>query len=69
VNYLEEAGSTQARILLQGLAQKIKVRISEANARPGLAPEAIGVQRGAHGIGMQVQFRRDRADFPMLGMK
>jgi hypothetical protein len=69
VNHLEEAGSAQARILLQGLAQKIKVRIREANARPGLAPEAIGVQRGAHGIGMQVQFRRNRADLPMLGVK
>ena len=69
VNHLEEAGSTQARILLQGLAQKIKIRISEANAWPGLAAEAIGVQCSAHGVGMQVHLRRNGADFPMLGVK
>ena len=69
MNHLEEAGSAQARILLQGLAQKIKVRISEAVAQPGMATEAIGVERSADGIGMQVQFRRNRADLPMLGVK
>jgi hypothetical protein len=37
--------------------------------RPGLVPEAIGVERSAHRIGMQVQLRRNGADFPMLGMK
>jgi len=34
-----------------------------------MATEAIGVERSADGIGMQVQFRRNRADLPMLGVK
>ena len=68
-DHLEEAGGAQARILLQGLAQEVEVRIGEAVAQPGLAAEAIGVERGAHGIGMQMQFRRNGADLPMLGMK
>ena len=34
-----------------------------------MATEAIGVERGTHGVGMQAQFRRNGADFPMLGMK
>jgi hypothetical protein len=55
--------------LLQGLAQEVEVRIGEAIAPPGMATEAIGCERGAHGIGMQVQFRRNRADLPMLGVK
>jgi hypothetical protein len=69
VDHLQETGSAQARILLQGLAQEVEVRIGEAITPPGLATEAIRVERGAHGIGMQVQFRRNGADFPMLGMK
>ena len=68
-NHLQETGSAQARILLQGLAQEVEVRIGQAVTQPGMATEAIGVERGTHGIGMEVQFRRNRADFPMLGMK
>ena len=69
VNHLEEAGGAQARILLQGLAQEVEVRIGETVAQPGMAAEAVGVERGAHGIGVQVQFRRNGADLPMLGVK
>ena len=69
VDHLEEAGGAQAGILLQGLAQKVEVRIGEAVAQPGMAAKALGVERGAHGIGVQMQFRRNRADLPMLGMK
>src|SRR5271157_335722 len=68
-DHLVEAGSTQARILLQGLAQEVEVRIGEAVAQPRLAAEAIGVERGAHRIRMQVQFCRNGAHFPMLGVK
>ena len=68
-DHLEEAGGTQAGILLQGLAQEVEVRVGETIAQPGLAAEAIGVERDAHRIGMQVQFGRDGADFPMFGVK
>ena len=69
VNHLEETGGTQAGILLQGLAQKVEVRIGDTVAQPGLATKALGVERGAHGVGVQMQFRRNGADFPMLGVK
>jgi hypothetical protein len=32
-----------------------------------MAAEALGVERGAHGVGVQMQFRRNGADFPVLG--
>ena len=69
MNHLEETGGTQAGILLQGLAQKVEVRIGDTVAQPGLAAKALGVERGAHGVGVQMQFRRNGADFPMLGVK
>ena len=68
-DHLEEAGGAQAGILLQGLAQEVEVRIGETVAQPGMAAEALGVERGAHSIGVQMQFRRNRADFPVLGVK
>ncbi len=68
-DHLEEAGGAQAGILLQGLAQEVEVRIGEAVAQPGMAAKALGVERGAHSIGVQMQFRRNGADFPVLGVK
>ncbi len=62
-DHLQAAGSAQARILLQGLAQEVEIRVGEAVAPPGMATEAIGFERGAHGIGMQVQLRRKRWPF------
>ena len=68
-DHLEEAGGAQARILLQGLAQEVEVRIGQTGAQAGLAAEAVGLERGAHGIGMEKEFGGNGADFPMLGVK
>ena len=66
---MEETGGTQAGIRLQGLAQEVEIRIGQAVAQPGMAAKALGVERGAHGVGVQMQFRHNRADLPMLGVK
>jgi len=68
-NHLEEAGGAQARILLQGLTQEVEIGIREAITKAGMAAEAVGVQGGAYGIGMQAELGRKRADLPMLGME
>src|SRR5271157_382636 len=68
-NHLEEAGGAQARILLQGLAEEVEVGIGEAIAEAGMAAETIGIERRAYRLGVQTQLGRNRADFPMFGMK
>ena len=68
-NHLQEAGGPQARILLQGLAQEVEVRIGQLSAQSGLAAEAAGLQCPAHGIGMEKEFGGNGADLPMLGVK
>jgi hypothetical protein len=64
-------GLVNQQLLLQNeyLAAENRILRSYLPARLRLATEAIRIERGAHGIGMQVQFRRNDADFPMLGMK
>jgi hypothetical protein len=68
-NHLEEAGGAQARILLQGLAEEVEVRISEAIAEAGMATEAVGVEGATDGVGMEAEFSRNGAHLPMLGVK
>ncbi len=68
-NHLQEAGGTQAGILLQGLAQKVEIGIGEPVAQAGMTAETVRVQGGAHGFGMQAEFGGNGADLPMLGMK
>jgi len=55
--------------LLQGLAQEVEVRIGQLSAQSGLAAEAVGLQRPAHGIGMEKEFGGNSADLPLLGVK
>jgi hypothetical protein len=55
--------------LLQGLTQKVDVGIGELIAEAATAAEAVGVQGGAYGVGMQAEFGRKGADLPMLGME
>jgi len=55
--------------LLQGFTQEVEIGISEAITKAGMAAEAVGVQGGAYGIGMQAELGRKRADLPMLGME
>src|SRR5438094_2350965 len=68
-DYLEEAGGAQAGGLVQGLAQKVEIGIGEAVAEVGMVAETIGVERGAHRLGVQAQCSGNRPDLPMLGMK
>src|SRR5271157_319149 len=68
-DHLEEASGAQTRILLQGLAQEVEVRVGEAGAEARMRAEAIRLQRAAHGVRMEAEFGHDGADFPMLGVK
>ena len=68
-DHLKETSGAQVRILLQGLAQEVEVRIGKLSAQAGLAAEAAGLQRPAHGIGVEKEFGRNGADLPMLGVK
>jgi hypothetical protein len=50
--------------LLQDLAQEVEVRIGQLSAQSGLAAEAAGLQRPAHGIGVEKEFGGNGADLP-----
>jgi len=70
LNHLQRRVARSARILLQGLAQEVEVRIGQLRAQAGLAAEAVGIERPAYGIGVEKEFKAQWVPiFPMLGVK
>jgi len=60
-------GGARRRDIAQGLAQEIEIRIGEAVAQRAWLRKRLVSRRGAHVRGA-MQFRRNGADFPMLGV-
>jgi hypothetical protein len=55
--------------LLQILAQEIEKGIDEAVTQARMTAEAICLEGGPHGEGMQAELAGNGADLPMLGVK
>lgn len=56
-------------MLVQGLANKVHVRIGQARTKRLATMETFRFDGIANSIGMNVEFTRDGADFPVLGIK
>src|SRR6266498_1543567 len=67
--HLIETGGAQAGMLLKGLLNEVKVRISEGGTRRRTPLEALSLQGGAHRVRMHPQLGGNGADPPMLGVK
>jgi len=67
--HLVDAGGAQAGIQVQGLADERQVGIGAAGAQGLRAVEALGLNGGADGIGMDAEFLGNGANLPMFGVE
>jgi len=67
--HLVDAGGAQAGIQVQGLADERQVGIGEAGAQGLRAVEAVGLNGGADGVGMDAKLLGNGANLPMFGVK
>ena len=68
-SHLINTGCAQARMLLQGLANELQVRIHDGGAQGRCAAEALRLDGQANGVGMHAQFTGNGANFPVLGVE
>ena len=68
-NHLVDARSTQARMLVEGVADKLDVGIDDRRSQRFGTIEAFAFYRVANSIGVDAQFTGDGADFPVFGVK
>src|SRR5579872_1349487 len=64
-----DACSPKPRILLQGLADELQVRIGQTRAQCFGTVESLRFDGTANRIGMHSQFSCNGSDLPMLGVK
>lgn len=64
LEHLEQARGSQTRILLEGLTQEVQIGIGQPAAVRWAAEKAFGLQRPAHGVGVQAEFGRNGAHLP-----
>jgi hypothetical protein len=63
------ARGPQSRMLIEDLSGELHVRVGDRGAHLLRAVEAIRFYGVAHGVGMNVEFAGNGADFPVLGIK
>jgi hypothetical protein len=63
------ARSAQSRMPIERLANELHVRVGDAGKHRLCAVEPVRFNSLADGIGMNVQFAGNGADFPVLGVK
>ena len=68
-DHLVNAGGAQPRMLVQGLADELGVRIDEGRPQRLRVAETLRFDGVAHGVGMHAQFAGDGADLPVFGVK
>ena len=68
-NHLIDARGAQPRMLAEGLAHELHVRVRDTGAQRLSAVEAVRLDGIANGIGMNAEFSCNGADFPVLGVK
>jgi len=68
-NHLVDAGGAQARVLIEGQADELAVRIDQGCSQRLRTLKALRFDGVPYGIGMDAQFAGNGADLPMFGVK
>jgi len=68
-DHLVNAGGAQPRILVQGLADELGVRIHGRRTQRLRVAETLHFDGIAHRVGMHAQFAGDGADLPVFGVE
>jgi hypothetical protein len=68
-NHLVDARSAQARMLVEGVADKLDVGIDDGCSQRLGASEAFALNRVANGVRVDAQFTGNRAYLPVFGVK
>jgi hypothetical protein len=68
-NHLVDARGAQARMLVEGVADKLDVGIDDGRSQRLGTVEAFTFHRVANGVRVDAQLTGDGADFPVFGVK